>query len=144
MTLVGGDKPGIVMRDERVSEPGAAKGTWPDDPDADWPTDDEIRQHLLEEITELVEGRDPRCMSVDEVQDAIKNRFPGLEAKEAEAEAWAAVDLDEDSLPDPDADIAAGRYTAYESSEEFLASFFLISPKMLLDAGVASKLTPHS
>ena len=131
VTLVGGTKPGDVMRDERVSEPGAAKGTWPDDPDADWPTDDEVYEDMLDGLQELLEGRDPRNMTVGEIQDALKARFPELEAKVAATRARLTKGPGEDDVPDPDADIAAGRSTFYENGEEFRASFFLHHPDML-------------
>ena len=40
-------------------------------------------------------------------------------------------DPGEDDVPNPDADIAAGRYTFYESGEELRASFFLHYPEIL-------------
>ena len=138
VTPVGGTEPVPAVHDDPISEPVTVEGRWPDDPKADWPDDQEVHKQVLTGLAELLGGRDPRNMSVKQIQDALKVRFPRLEAKIVEAEAWDALHPDEDYGTDPEAGIEAGGSIFYESGEEFLASFFLQYPDILDGPGPAA------
>ena len=141
MARVGGTEAGHVMPDYPVSEPFPDGFNWPDD--YEWPTDVEIRQELLASLTELLGGRDPLSMSLEEAVDVLKGRFPGVEAKVAKAIADDALYADKDPYPDPDTCVAEGRGTFFETHEESQAFEYLYDPEQLRHIGVASKLNPR-
>lgn len=84
---------------------------WSDDPDAHY-----------DEVMYYIKRLHVRCDSSDEFIAALKGLFPNLEDKVAEVRALVAEDLDDDDLPDPDADIAAGRGVLFLSGAEMLAT----------------------
>ena len=92
---VGGTEP-------RPGWPGEPDEAWSDDPDA-----------YYEEVVDYMQRLHARCESSDEFVAALEGLFPGLEEKVAKARALAAEDLGDDDVPDPDADIAAGRGVIY-------------------------------
>ena len=69
-----------------------------------------------------MKGLYAHCESSDEFIAALKSLFPDLEEKVARARALTAEDLGEDDIPDPDADIAAGRSIFYRSGAELMAA----------------------
>ena len=83
---------------------------WFDDPDAHY-----------EDVVYYMERLHVRCDSSDEFVAALKGLFPNLEEKVAEMRARVPEDLDDD-VPDPDADIAAGRSILFLSGAEMIAS----------------------
>ena len=92
---------------------------WPGEPDEAWSGDPDA---YYEEVVGYMKRLRPRCESSDEFVAALEGLFPGLEEKVAKARALAAEDLGDEDIPDPDADIAAGRGVTYPSSAEFLAA----------------------
>ena len=90
-----------------VGEPDEA---WSDDPDAHY-----------EDVVDYMKRLHIRCESSDEFVAALSGLFPDLEEKVAKERALAAEDFGDDE-PDPDADIAAGRYVRYLSGAEMLAA----------------------
>ena len=100
--IVGPDRRGA---DDQPDE------AWSDDPDAH-----------LDDVMYYVKRLHVRCDSSDEFIAALKGLFPNLEDKVAEVRALVAEDLDDDDLPDPDADIAAGRGVLFLSGAEMLAT----------------------
>lgn len=84
---------------------------WSDDPDAHY-----------DDVMYYVKRLHVRCDSSDEFIAALKGLFPNLEDKVAEVRALVAEDLDDDDLPDPDADIAAGRVVTFLSGAEMIAT----------------------
>ena len=84
---------------------------WSDDPDAHY-----------DDVMYYVKRLHVRCDSSDEFIAALKGLFPNLEDKVAEVRALVAEDLDDDDLPDPDADIAAGRVVTFLSGAEMIAA----------------------
>ena len=84
---------------------------WSDDPDAHY-----------DDVVYYMERLHVRCDTADEFIGALSGLFPDLEDKVAEVRALVAEDLDDDDLPDPDADIAAGRGVLFLSGAEMLAT----------------------
>ena len=86
---------------------------WFDDPDAHY-----------DEVMYFIKRLHVRCDSSEEFISALKGLFPDLREKVDRGLALLAEyrDLDDDDLPDPDADIAAGRGVLYLSGAEMLAA----------------------
>ena len=143
VTPVGGAEAGHVMPDYPVSEPfpddfnwpddyewpddnmwpelasAAAGDNWPGEPDEAWCDDPDAHYR---EVVDYMKGLYAHCESSDEFIAALKSLFPDLEEKVARARALTAEDLGEDDIPDPDADIAAGRSIFYRSGAELMAA----------------------
>ena len=119
VTPVGGTEPGDTGRRGPASEVGAAGGDGPGEPDEAWFDDPDAH---LEEVVDYMRRLHARCESSDEFVAALKGLFPDLEEKVAKCRALVAEDLGEDDVPDPDADIAAGRTVFYRSGAEMLAA----------------------
>ena len=123
VTPVGGTEP----VPSRPGQPGSTTGPtragdgneWPGEPDEAWFDDPDAH---YEDVVDYMKRLHTRCESSDEFVAALEGLFPGLEEKVAKARALAAEDLGDDDVPDPDADIAAGRSVIYPSSAEFLAA----------------------
>ena len=100
-TAIGDDHPG---------EPDEA---WIDDPDA-----------YLDKVVDYMKRLYAHSKNSDEFITALKGLFPDLREKVDRGLALLAEyrDLDDDELPDPDADIAAGRGVTYLSGAEMLAA----------------------
>jgi len=86
---------------------------WFDDPDA----------HLTE-VVDYMKRLHLRCDTADEFVGALKGVFPDLREKVDRSLALQEElrDLDDDELPDPDDDIAAGRSIIYLSGAEMIAA----------------------
>ena len=84
---------------------------WFDDPDAHY-----------DDVMYYIKRLHVRCDSSDEFIAALSGLLPNLEDKVAEVRALVAEDLDDDDLPDPDADIAAGRGVTFLSGTEMIAT----------------------
>ena len=86
---------------------------WFDDPDAHY-----------DEVVYYIKRLHVRCDSSDEFVATLSGLFPDLKEKVDRGLALLAeyCDLDEDDLPDPDADIALGRGVLYLSGAEMLAA----------------------
>ena len=86
---------------------------WFDDPD----------DHI-EDVLYYMERLHVRCDSSDEFVAALRGLFPDLKEKVDRGLALLAEyrDLDDDDLPDPDADIAADRGVLYLSGAEMIAA----------------------
>ena len=97
-----------TARDERPGEPGE---DWIDDPDAH-----------LDEVLEYMKRLYAHCESSDEFIAALKGMFPDLKEKVDRGLALLAEDPGIDDLPDPDADISAGRSVIYTSGAEMFAA----------------------
>ena len=119
VTPMGGSEPGHARRQDPASEAAAAGGDGPGEPDEAWFDDPDAH---YEEVVDYMERLHARCECSNEFVAALKGLFPNLEEKVARSRALAAEDLGEDDVPDPDADIAAGRCVTYLSSAEFHAS----------------------
>ena len=91
--------------------PGEPDEAWFGDPDAHY-----------EEVVDYMKRLYAHCASSDEFVAALKGLFPDLGEKIAKARARATENLGEDDVPDPDADIAAGRSVIYLSGAEMLAA----------------------
>ena len=97
----------------------AAGDNWPGEPDEAWCDDPDAHYR---EVVDYMKGLYAHCESSDEFIAALKSLFPDLEEKVARARALTAEDLGEDDIPDPDADIAAGRSIFYRSGAELMAA----------------------
>lgn len=86
---------------------------WSDDPDA-----------YYDDVMYYIKRLHVRCDTADEFIAELKGLFPDLEDKVDQGLALLAEyrDLDDDDLPDPDADIAAGRGVLYLSGAEMIAA----------------------
>ena len=95
------------------TEPGHAMpdDAWFDDPDAHF-----------EEVHDYMRRLHRRCDSSDEFVAALSGLFPDLKEKVDKSRALAMEDLGDDDLPDPDADIAEGRYVTFLSGAEMIAA----------------------
>ena len=140
---VGGTETGHAMPDYPVSEPFPEGFDWPDDyewPEGDhWPAlgsaaagddgpgepheawSDDPDAHL-DEVVDYMKRLYARCASSDEFVAALKGLFPDLDEKVAKSKALAAEDLGDDDVPDPDADIAAGRTVFFWCGAEMIAA----------------------
>lgn len=96
--------------DERPGEPDEA---WIDDPDA-----------YIEEVEDYISRVYAHSKSSAEFVAALKPLFPDLREKVDRGLALMAevAHLDDDELPDPDDDIAAGRGIIYLSAGEMTAA----------------------
>lgn len=99
---------------------------WSDDPDAH-----------LDDVMYYVKRLHVRCDSSDEFIAALKGLFPDLREKVDQGLALLAEyrDLDDDDLPDPDADIAAGRGVLYLSGAEMIAALMAEDAELESDRG---------
>ena len=75
----------------------------------------------FEDVLYYMERLHVRCDSSDEFITALSGLFPNLRDKVAEVKALVDEDLDDD-VPDPDADIAAGRVVTFLSGAEMIAT----------------------
>ena len=90
-----------------------------DQPDEAWFEDPDVH---YDEVVYYMKRLHVRCDSSDEFVAALSGLFPDLEEKLAKSRALAAEDLGDDDVPDPDADIAAGRVVTFLSGAEMLAA----------------------
>ena len=99
---------------------------WSDDPDAHY-----------DDVMYYIERLHVRCDSSDEFIGALKGLFPDLKEKVDRGLALLAEyrDLDDDDLPDPDADIAAGRGVLYLSGAEMIAALMAEELELKSDRG---------
>lgn len=92
-----------------------------DQPDEAWFEDPDAH---YDDVVYYIERLHIRCDSSDEFVGALKGLFPDLKEKVDQGRALLAeyLDLDDDELPSPDDDIAAGRSVIYLSGAEMLAA----------------------
>ena len=90
-----------------------------DQPDEAWFDDPDDH---FEDVVYYMERLHVRCDSSDEFITALSGLFPNLRDKVAEVKALVDEDLNDDDVPDPDADIAAGRVVTFLSGAEMIAT----------------------
>ena len=119
VTPVGGTEPDHARRPDPASGAAEAGDNWPSEPDEHWFDDPDAH---LDEIVDYMKRLHARCASSDEFVAALKGLFPDLEEKVSRGRAMDQEDLGDYHMPDPDADIAAGRSIIYLSGAELLAA----------------------
>ncbi len=90
-----------------------------DQPDEAWFEDPDAH---YDDVVYYIRRLHIRCDSSDEFVAELSGLFPDLKEKVAKSRALAMEDLGDDDLPDPDADIAAGRVVTFLSGAEMLAA----------------------
>ena len=103
----------------RLADPGGRDPSRP--PDEAWFDDPDAH---LTEVVDYMKRLHLRCDTADEFVGALKGMFPDLREKVDRSLALQEElrDLDDDELPDPDDDIAAGRSIIYLSGAEMIAA----------------------
>ena len=116
---VGGTEPGHARRHDPAPDAATPGDEWPGEPDEAWLDDPDAH---YEEVVAYMERVYACCESSDQFVAALKGLFPDLAEKVARSRALATEDLGDVSVPDPVADLAAGRSVTYLSGAELCAS----------------------